>query len=83
MVFSGKVTIDLAKPKAFYARYQDAQAHYAQNRASGVVEFRLVQFEQIGTSMRERSKYCAKRYRAYHACRVAAGNPHLKKEVQS
>ena len=73
MMFSGKVTIDLAKPKAFYARYQDAQAHYAQNRTSGVVELRLVQFEQIGTSMHERSKYCARRCRTYHACRSAAG----------
>ena len=77
MMFSGKVTIDLAKPKAIYARYQDAQAHYAQNRASGVVELRLVQFEQIGTSMHERSKYCARRYRTYYACRSAAGNQHF------
>jgi len=76
MMFSGKVTVDLAKPKAFYARYQDVQAHYAQNGASGVVELRLVQFEQIGTSMHERSKYCAKRYRTYHACRFMAGNQH-------
>ena len=62
MMLSGKVTIDLAKPKTFYARYQDAQARYAQNRASGVAELRLVQFEQIGTGIRERSRYCARRY---------------------
>ena len=83
MMFSGKRTIDLAKPKAFYARYQDAQAHYAQNRASGVVELRLVQFEQIGTSMRERSKYCARRCRADHCGKWVAGNQHLQKEVLS
>ena len=69
MMLSVKVTIDLAKPKTFYARYQDAQARYAQNRASGVAELRLVQFEQIGTSVSERTRYCARIYRAYHACR--------------
>ena len=77
MMLSDKVTIDLAKPKTFYARYQDAQARYAQNRASGVVELRLLQFEQIGTSMRERSRYCARRYRACHVCRSVAGNQYL------
>ena len=77
MMLSGKVTIDLAKPKTFYARYQDAQARYAQNRASGVAELRLVQFEVIGTSIRERSRYCSRRYRAYHAFRSAAGNLYL------
>ena len=77
MMLSGKVTIDLAKPKTFYARYQDAQARYAQNRASGVAELRLVQFEQIGTSMSERSRYCSRRYWAYHTCRPAAGNQYL------
>ena len=77
MMLSGKVTIDLAKPKTFYARYQDAQARYAQNRASGVAELRLVQFEQIGTSIRERSRYCARRCRAGHECRSAAGNQYL------
>ena len=77
MMLSGKVTIDLAKPKIFYARYQDAQARYAQNRASGVVELRLLQFEQIGTNMRERSRYCTRRYRACHACRSVAGNQYL------
>ena len=73
MMLSGKVTVDLAWPKTFYARHQDAQAHYAQHGASGVVELWLVQFEQIGTSMHERSKYCARRCRTYHACRSAAG----------
>ena len=77
MMLSGKVTIDLAKPKTFYARYQDAQARYAQNRASGVVELRLLQFEQIGTNMRERSRYCTRRCRACHACRSVAGNQYL------
>ena len=74
MMLSGKVRIDLAKPKTFYARYQDAQARYAQNRASGVVELRLLQFEQIGTNMRERTRSCTRRYRACHACRSVAGN---------
>ena len=77
MMLSGKVTIDLAKPITFYARYQSAQARYAQNRASGVAELRLVQFEQIGTNMRERSRSCTRRYRACHACRSAAGNQYL------
>ena len=52
MMFSGKRTIDLAKPETFYERNQDAQARYAQIRASGVVEIWLVQFEKIGTNMR-------------------------------
>ena len=52
MMFSGKRIIDLAKPEAFYERYQDTQARYAQIRASGVVEIWLVQFEKIGTNMR-------------------------------